>query len=1061
MKILIGLMMALPAFLLSAADAVRLEENGVIAVDGVCRTWLLHRDRSWNVREQRRVSGATAGREGDGAAYRFPLAGFDVLQTVRPDGENAFRISWRLEAGGPVGTNSVYLLTQVFSTLAEKNEVRLDGRRIAFPERFTPSFTQSRPGVRELVLPLDTGFLEWRFETPVTVKLEDMREWNIQSFDVRILLNPDRGDLRASSLDARLRFVPYRTKPVSLAAAPAGEPEEKLPGGALPAGGVSFRHVKFECGRTVCLNRANPEAVLDVPAGSRSLVLLHAAGKAYAGSIGSILVEGRSGERAEIPVVAGRSVGSFRDPAELPEAFVAQESPEGGFCAASFELPDFDISRVTLKADGSADWLVAAASVSPQRIPLRPVRREFVAAPGRNWRRFVPKLDVAPGSALDFSAVAGVDAPAGKHGRVVVRNGRFEFMDRPGPVRFYGVNFCFSANFLTREQCDAIAPRLARLGFNAVRLHHFDRDLVKKSAADSHTIDPEALDRLDYLIASLKKAGIYVTLDLFTIRTCLPGEFADFPEGLRKSDGSNYKMAVMLHPEVRAKFQEFAERLLTHRNPYTGLTWAEDPAFSTVSVLNENSILHIYDRSIPAVKRHAEKLFRAYCAEKRLRVAPETERTLFREFLTVKYAQYWDEMSGFLRRIGVQAPLTEQNYCSYPHLIEQRRNYDYVDNHKYWDHPNFGGRDWALPMHFLNESALDYRLRLPKWLGSPRLFGKPYTVSELNFCYPNRFRAEGAVICGALAALQDWDGIYWFDYADSAGRMFSDREFRLRIFDICNDMTRLLPARIGAALFLRRDAASAAGAYPVAVDVRSKSAGETRYPEAAEDLIFRGRTGSVLVRDGRPADPLPAGTKLVSSLDGVLKRAPYPVSDPAKVKLEPRFRSDTGELSVDFERKTFSAVTARTEAGVFPAGGSFDGRYFHVRSKKAFGVTAAVALNGASLREAGRILILHVTDCRQEGSVFDSEKLAVLKSYGDKSTVIGEHGVCEMRLTVPVADWKLYALDFDGARIGKVPFRYRDGSLEFTADTFREPGRVVFAYELTGTESAERAGGRP
>ena len=517
---------------------------------------------------------------------------------------------------------------------------------------------------------------------------------------------------------------------------------------------------------------------------------------------------------------------------------------------------------------------------------------------------------------------------------------------------------------------------------------------------------------------------------------------------MRKADGLNYKIAVMLHPEVRSHFKRFIGRLMSHTNPHTSLTWAEDPVFNTVSVLNENNILHLYDRCIPELKKFAEKEFDGDCRKSGIAVTPENRENRFREFLAGRYLDYWRDMAAFLRSLGVDAPLTEQNFCSYPYLIEQRRMYDYVDNHKYWDHPNFGGKQWGLPMYFLNESALGYRLRLPKWLGNSRVFGKPYTVSEMNFCYPNRFRAEGALYYSAFAALQDWDALYYYDYADSSGRMFPQGGMGLRIFDICNDMTRLIPARIGTALFLRRDAAPAESAYPVAVDVSTPSASGMRFPESAEDLIFRGRTGSLLAKDGKLLDPVPEGTREICNLDGALKRAPVPLFEPEKRALSDRIRSDTGEISVDFGRKVFSLVTPRTEAGVFPAGSSFTGKYFSARSKKAFGVVAAITLDGTSFADSSRILLLHVTDNKQEDSLFDSEKLSILKHYGNLRQVVAEHGVCELALKVPEGEWKLHALDFDGKRLGEVVFRRENGVISFTADTFRGDEGVVFAYEL-------------
>ena len=56
-----------------------------------------------------------------------------------------------------------------------------------------------------------------------------------------------------------------------------------------------------------------------------------------------------------------------------------------------------------------------------------------------------------------------VDAPAGKHGRVIVNaEGRFAFADSPKVARrFYGVNLCFGAHYLSKEEADRLADRLA------------------------------------------------------------------------------------------------------------------------------------------------------------------------------------------------------------------------------------------------------------------------------------------------------------------------------------------------------------------------------------------------------------------------------------------------------------------------------------------------------------------------------------------------------------------------------------------------------------------------
>ena len=99
---------------------------------------------------------------------------------------------------------------------------------------------------------------------------------------------------------------------------------------------------------------------------------------------------------------------------------------------------------------------------------------------GSDWVPLEYIRDIEPGSALDFSAMGIVDAPAGKHGWLVSRNGHAEFEGRPGvPARFYGVNLCMTANYLRPDEIEKVTDRLIRLGYNAIRIHHHDDEWAK------------------------------------------------------------------------------------------------------------------------------------------------------------------------------------------------------------------------------------------------------------------------------------------------------------------------------------------------------------------------------------------------------------------------------------------------------------------------------------------------------------------------------------------------------------------------------------------------------
>jgi hypothetical protein len=80
--------------------------------------------------------------------------------------------------------------------------------------------------------------------------------------------------------------------------------------------------------------------------------------------------------------------------------------------------------------------------------------------------------------------VAG-GAVAGMQGRIIAReDGRFAFEHEPEVARrFYGINFCFSALYLTHEQSDRIAERLARTGYNTLRIHHHEGELISAPRA--------------------------------------------------------------------------------------------------------------------------------------------------------------------------------------------------------------------------------------------------------------------------------------------------------------------------------------------------------------------------------------------------------------------------------------------------------------------------------------------------------------------------------------------------------------------------------------------------
>src|SRR5262249_11265881 len=187
--------------------------------------------------------------------------------------------------------------------------------------------------------------------------------------------------------------------------------------------------------------------------------------------------------------------------------------------------------------------------------------------------------------------------PAGKFGPV--RAGEDGHLQAGNErIRFVGVNLAFAANFPRKEDAPKVAARLAKFGINVVRFHHMDmfafpQGIRARKATGTGDLDAEALDRLDYFINQLKRHGVYANLNLLVSR---PFNAADgLPADIeRVADWKDRHVVGFFHEAALKSQKDYARKLLSHRNPYTELTYAEDPAVAFVEINNENGLLHAW-----------------------------------------------------------------------------------------------------------------------------------------------------------------------------------------------------------------------------------------------------------------------------------------------------------------------------------------------------------------------------------------------------------------------------------------------------------------------------------
>ncbi|MBK1878327.1 hypothetical protein [Pelagicoccus mobilis] len=194
-----------------------------------------------------------------------------------------------------------------------------------------------------------------------------------------------------------------------------------------------------------------------------------------------------------------------------------------------------------------------------------------------------------------------LEAPAGKHGRIV-REGD-ELFYNGSPIKLWGLNLCYTGGTApSKEIATRRAALYAKYGINSVRLHKYIDGPMWAGIQSMNSVvemDPEKLDLFDFQVAEFKKRGIFVKLSpSFGSPRLGPAELEDvsYWEEFGEIDKRNNRLALG-HGSVYSadELQEVqiatVSNLLRHVNPYTGMSYAEDPAVAVVEIVNEESAL--------------------------------------------------------------------------------------------------------------------------------------------------------------------------------------------------------------------------------------------------------------------------------------------------------------------------------------------------------------------------------------------------------------------------------------------------------------------------------------
>jgi len=1022
----------------------------------------------------------------------FPLRTSDCIETVETwhgfqvnakasvENRDTIRYAIKFHAESPIDTPTLAMVLNL--SAGESYHIEADGREIKLPvQNRGPEIFDKE--VDSFLIELDGRIVTWKGRFRLLV--QDNRKWNINSYVIRICPAVQwNGKIRDSALSATIKIQSPETTIVDLSGVAnrafadqqAGDgkggwtdqgPDNDLrmiQPGTLTVQGVDFnilnpaQNKERSCVVLSSGQKGSLSEVSVTPAGAGKsatcLYLLHASTRPRnnGSSAGSMEVEFADGRRTEFSVVSGRDVGNWRQPSRLANASVAWTA-ESSKSFVGLYLSQFPINgmpkKITFRAAGGGDvaWMLVGCSLGNRKLQLQQIESATYCVEGDNWIPLEFTGQTKAGSPLDFSALN--DAPAGKYGPVIVNaDGHFAFRNAPEKrIRFLGPNLIGMANYLPRELADDFAAKAARLGYNAIRFHHFDGLLAPSDAANSLAFSQASLDQLDYLFAELKKRGIYLCLDIYCSRPIRAGDNIEECRG-REVDLLEMKILTPISPSAMANWKEFARKLLTHRNPYTGMTWAEDPALAIVNLINENPLIEIWNLCPPLIPLYEAK-YVEYLWSRGLDTPENREMrgTLFIQFLNELQVRCIEEQRRFLKdELKLTALISDVNMLNSYALHGVREHLDFVDNHNYWGHPIFLGKPWELPYSFIQDSSIGHDAATPREIMPTRIFGKPFTVTEFNYCNPNSYRMEGAPLMGGYAALQDWDGLFRFAWSHNNDAMKNMNA--PRGFDIVNDPQAQLGERILNLLFRNEYVAAARPAFafawtPDSLENITSLHHCGTYPLEFSLLGLYGRIGSLNANADFPGVQklnIPAGNwqsqlpqNARSALNGLLSRG--------------TITSANGEITLDAKQKTLKIIVPKGE--VLTCSGQMSGRIMRLENGSRYQTVALFSVDGKPLAESRTLLLFQLPNLAGTKQKFSSERHDVLESWGELPLLV-ERASVDVGLALP-GKWAVEALRLDGSPNGPVASECRDGILRFRADTAARPGGVM-VYHLIRQE---------
>ncbi|MGI6689271.1 MAG: hypothetical protein ACOX63_00220 [Christensenellales bacterium] len=627
---------------------------------------------------------------------------------------------------------------------------------------------------------------------------------------------------------------------------------------------------------------------------------------------------------------------------------------------------------------------------------------------------------------IDISPAFGDAAPAGKHGFLKINGDRMVFEDGT-PALFWGVNFNGGACFPAFDYSEKVAARLRKTGVNLVRFHQLDAEWntpnifsFQKGERIGNTLSlhPKSMERLDYLVACLKKEGIYCYLDMNTYRNFKSGDGVANAMALKDAaDPYCYYNRKLIDLQ-----KQFIYDIWNHVNAFTGQAYKDDPVFVLTEIINERDFFARDRLKVEPYVQEFRGLYDQWLKKHQLSgdawaidINDDTIDSLVR-FKEEVQRNFYREMYDYMREIGVKIPIAGTNWYINGAVTKSNQAVnDFMDSHTYYYDWNWG----EYVKKCMNQAITQSPTFGMESLSAVRALDRPLFVSEWDMPWPNAYRAESPMLCAAIGALQGWSGwaIHTYAYGtrlhdmhilgkEVSSATIGNVSYREGIFSTWND-----PAKYGlfyhAALIARRqDVAIAPEAAAVRVtDLVSRQ----EYKDLAMAAEWK-RVG-VTFDETDPAaqETVPQGTPLLEDTGEIT--------------------SVTGELYRSWAKNYGTIDTPRTKCvyGFLKKNGEIALDGLKVSSSTDFCVLAVSSLTDAAIRVSDNLLLTAVGRAQNTGAKFDGDQML---EYGRPPVIIE---VIEATITLDVENpnMKVWAVNAEGMLTGSLASAYHDGKLSF------------------------------